>query len=430
MDHFLSHTPLVSAVPRELLLMTADDLLAREVSYALKDMSYNVSRFRTPERALESILGESRFDLWLGDGPEALFASKGALLRQIRLSIDTLGIPALMIVDPHADRDWDMVDQLTASDFLLKPLDATELILRLQWVFQKEAHHAEFMADMAVSTGGQEFAKYVQRDLASRTSQNRSAILSLIEAFGANQAMAGGRVAEAKALTEAAYLFLAMNLRRVDRMVQFDQTRVAVYQPDRVLQTAEAAFALMRTEMEAQIGKSLSIGMAEFPQDGGSFEELLKWADTALSAARSRPGSIMARAWLSEGDEPAAVSRQVLLVEEDPDTVALIGMNMKTLGYELRVAPNQVDALRILDEQVPAMALVGRCQSQRSILEILKEFRSSRVGIGDPPIVILAGPADESDLLQSLEWGVVDFLRKPLNERELQFRITRVLSDR
>lgn len=428
MSQCLSHTPLINAVPRDLLLVTPDDVMAKEMSQRLRDVSFNVTRLKSPERALEAILEDGRVDAWIGDGSRMLAGITDPLLRHLRLSLEALKIPLVLTIDPDCETDWQSIHRLSADEFILKPLQEPEMVARLRALLHREDAESRRYDEPVFTAAAEEFVKYVRRDLTNRITQNRSSVLCLVEAFGTTRLEAEGRQAEAKSLTEAVYSFLAMNLRRMDRLVQYDHKRVAVYQPDRNLTGAEHAFELICSEIGAQQSNPLCIGLAEFPQDGANFDDLIRWADRSLDLARERPGKIMARAWMTSYAEREKPERIVLWADDDSSAWSLVNSTVRLLGHETLLAKNRREVLGALDRNVPALMVLGQTFDARAGLELLHDLHRQCEGRLAFPVLLMTPLADENEVLQGIEWGVQDFLKKPIHPRELQVRIARMLA--
>jgi DNA-binding response OmpR family regulator len=106
---------------------------------------------------------------------------------------------------------------------------------------------------------------------------------------------------------------------------------------------------------------------------------------------------------------------RILIVEDDPDLLNLIGFTFHSVGYETVHATNGAEALRaaererfsllVLDINIPAPNGLQVCAHVR---------RTSAV-----PVLILSARAEELDLLQALDAGADAFVTKPFSPRTL-----------
>jgi DNA-binding response OmpR family regulator len=126
-------------------------------------------------------------------------------------------------------------------------------------------------------------------------------------------------------------------------------------------------------------------------------------------------------------DDPATI----LVVEDDRATRTFLADNLTADGYELHVADNAHEALRLLESKFPDLALVDLGLPDASGFEILRRVRqadgvASRI---DPatPLVLLTGRDGELDRVRGFERGADDYICKPFSYPELRGRIAALL---
>ena len=111
-------------------------------------------------------------------------------------------------------------------------------------------------------------------------------------------------------------------------------------------------------------------------------------------------------------DDPATI----LVVEDDAPTRTFMADNLTADGYDLLVAENARDALRLLETRFPDLALVDVGLPDASGLDLLRRVReadgvASRI---DPatPVVLLTGRDGELDRVRGFERGADDYVGK------------------
>jgi DNA-binding response OmpR family regulator len=126
-------------------------------------------------------------------------------------------------------------------------------------------------------------------------------------------------------------------------------------------------------------------------------------------------------------DDPATI----LVVEDDAATRTFLADNLTADGYELLVADNAADALRLLETKYPDVAIVDLGLPDASGFEVLRRVRqadgvASRI---DPttPLVLLTGRDGELDRVRGFERGADDYICKPFSYPELRGRIAALL---
>jgi putative two-component system response regulator len=95
-------------------------------------------------------------------------------------------------------------------------------------------------------------------------------------------------------------------------------------------------------------------------------------------------------------------------------------------GYSVRVAHNGADALRLVAEEAPDLALVDVVMPGMSGVELCRELKS-RPGTRLTPVVLVTGSQDRGHRLAGLEAGADEFLGKPVDVQELRTRVRSLL---
>jgi DNA-binding response OmpR family regulator len=121
----------------------------------------------------------------------------------------------------------------------------------------------------------------------------------------------------------------------------------------------------------------------------------------------------------------------ILVVEDDAATRTFLADNLTADGYELLVAGNAADALRVLETKFPDLALIDLGLPDASGFEVLRRVRradgvASRI---DPatPLVLLTGRDGELDRVRGFERGADDYICKPFSYPELRGRVAALL---
>jgi CheY-like chemotaxis protein len=112
----------------------------------------------------------------------------------------------------------------------------------------------------------------------------------------------------------------------------------------------------------------------------------------------------------------------ILVVEDHDDTLRSMKMLLKRLGYEVLVAENMTDALRIAEEQPFDILLSDIGLPDGNGLELLKKIRARR----NVPALALSGFGMDEDIDRSREAGFSDHLTKPVSIDRLQAAIAQL----
>jgi len=128
------------------------------------------------------------------------------------------------------------------------------------------------------------------------------------------------------------------------------------------------------------------------------------------------------------GAEGAAVPERlgrVLVVEDERDVAELIRYNLVSEGYEVVLATNGTDALRLARESHPDVILLDIMVPQLNGWEICLRLKQDPALAGIP-VVMVTGRVAEEDKVLGFELGADDYVTKPFSPRELVARVRAV----
>ncbi len=112
----------------------------------------------------------------------------------------------------------------------------------------------------------------------------------------------------------------------------------------------------------------------------------------------------------------------ILIVEDETAIREMLTFSLMQTGYIVLQAKTALEALKILEDVSPDMAIIDWGLPQVSGLELVERIREDEV-IADMPIIMLTAKAQEEDKVKGLETGVDDYMTKPVSIKELQARI-------
>ncbi|MCQ4347461.1 response regulator [Pseudomonas stutzeri] len=126
------------------------------------------------------------------------------------------------------------------------------------------------------------------------------------------------------------------------------------------------------------------------------------------------------------GEMAREVRRRILLVDDDEFVHKIVGLQLGEREYELSVARDATEALRILRTSVPDLVLLDIMMPGVDGLEALRRFRTmpSLAGV---PFIMLTGRSEEPVVVESLRSGANDFIAKPFDRATLLAKIARLL---
>jgi DNA-binding response OmpR family regulator len=116
----------------------------------------------------------------------------------------------------------------------------------------------------------------------------------------------------------------------------------------------------------------------------------------------------------------------ILVVDDEPDAVALIEFNLVQAGYDVITAEDGAEALRKARQHFPTLIVLDLMLPQIDGLEVCRTLRRDAATAGIP-IIMLTAKAAELDRVLGLEIGADDYVTKPFSPRELVLRIKKML---
>ncbi len=117
---------------------------------------------------------------------------------------------------------------------------------------------------------------------------------------------------------------------------------------------------------------------------------------------------------------------RILVVDDESAVTDLLAYNLRAAHYEVLVAADGREALRLARESEPDLVLLDLMIPEVDGLEVCRELRKS----GDVPVIMITARGEETDRVVGLELGADDYVCKPFSVRELMARIKAVLRRR
>jgi len=178
-----------------------------------------------------------------------------------------------------------------------------------------------------------------------------------------------------------------------------------------------------------ELGARLSISAEDLsPLCDGVVKDWMDWA-SILSVVTQPVASFeeMAKPHLPNGgqltEEEKLPKLRVLVVEDDPSMRKLLQTILTELGYEVSIACDGEEGLRVALECQPHIMLVDWVMPKMDGLALTRVLREAKIGRGIY-ILILTSLADEDKLVEAFKAGVDDYMTKPLNPRLLGARLS------
>jgi two-component system, OmpR family, alkaline phosphatase synthesis response regulator PhoP len=158
-------------------------------------------------------------------------------------------------------------------------------------------------------------------------------------------------------------------------------------------------------------------------------QEHVKEAAKIAGAALARSGAYLALDRLRRRPLPAKerADTVVLIVEDDPDQLALADLRVSMAGYKVRIAGSVNGFLQALvDEGAPDLLLLDIMLPDGDGFDVLSKMRRHQA-LGSLPIVLLTARNDPADIGRGLALGADGYITKPYTKNILSDVVERVL---
>jgi two-component system, OmpR family, KDP operon response regulator KdpE len=114
---------------------------------------------------------------------------------------------------------------------------------------------------------------------------------------------------------------------------------------------------------------------------------------------------------------------RILVVDDEPQILRALRINLKARGYDVEMAATGVEALSAAARRLPDAVLLDLGLPDMDGIEVLLGLR----GWTTVPVVVLSGRVDASDKIGALDAGADDYVTKPFAMDELLARLRAVL---
>ncbi|MEA3529097.1 response regulator [Nocardia implantans] len=116
---------------------------------------------------------------------------------------------------------------------------------------------------------------------------------------------------------------------------------------------------------------------------------------------------------------PDAVATKVLVIDDEPQIVRALRINLSVRGYEVITAATGGAALRAAADRHPDVVILDLGLPDMDGIEVLAGLR----GWTSAPVIVLSARTDSADKVEALDAGADDYVTKPFGMDELLARL-------
>jgi two-component system, OmpR family, KDP operon response regulator KdpE len=110
---------------------------------------------------------------------------------------------------------------------------------------------------------------------------------------------------------------------------------------------------------------------------------------------------------------------RVLVVDDEPQILRALRINLRVRQYEVHTAETGAEALAVAASHPPDLVILDLGLPDLNGVDVIAGLR----GWTSAPIIVLSGRADSSDKVEALDAGADDYVTKPFGMEELLARM-------
>lgn len=112
----------------------------------------------------------------------------------------------------------------------------------------------------------------------------------------------------------------------------------------------------------------------------------------------------------------------ILIVDDNPQNIQVLGSLLMAREYEIGVAQNGVLALKFIEDRLPDLILLDVMMPEMDGIELCKTLKKNILR-SHIPVIFLTAKTDTEDIVRGFDAGGVDYITKPFIAAELLARV-------
>ncbi|NLP57051.1 response regulator transcription factor [Lutibacter sp. B1] len=117
---------------------------------------------------------------------------------------------------------------------------------------------------------------------------------------------------------------------------------------------------------------------------------------------------------------------KILLVDDEPDILEIVGYNLKTEGYKIFTAKNGIEALKIAKKTIPHLIILDIMMPEMDGIEACEKIRATK-GLENVLITFFTARGEDYSQVAGFDVGADDYITKPIKPKVLVSKIKALL---
>jgi two-component system alkaline phosphatase synthesis response regulator PhoP len=118
----------------------------------------------------------------------------------------------------------------------------------------------------------------------------------------------------------------------------------------------------------------------------------------------------------------SAPVKKILIADDEPDILEIVGYNLQKEGYEVHTAKNGDEAVDLAKKIKPDLLILDIMMPKKTGIEVCEILRAQTV-FKETLIIFLTAMSDEASQIAGLEIGADDYVNKPISPKVLVSRV-------
>jgi len=307
--------------------------------------------------------------------------------------------------------------QVGAEDFIVKPVDPLDLLLRVEFLVDRNS--AKLKQQKQVGISYDSFLKEVDKRVNAASSGQGTFVVALLslKSAGADERQRA-----------AGSMFLLEQLHRGDVFCSPGAGYLIVLQPNESLPSAERGFETLAGRLMSDFRVECRVGLAECPAHGSTGPDLMAAIKAHLDQAVQR-GSRTSAEGVYSGQIEDLRPPKIVIVDDNVEFLKYLENHLAELGFKAILESSSERALERIRQSNPDLVMLDVLMPDPDGLKILTALKADPK-LAAIPVMMVSAKEDEEYLLQAFDLGAADYLIKPFRLAELKARVRKVLRDR
>ncbi|MDR9456658.1 MAG: response regulator transcription factor [Salegentibacter sp.] len=117
---------------------------------------------------------------------------------------------------------------------------------------------------------------------------------------------------------------------------------------------------------------------------------------------------------------------KILLVDDEPDILEIVGYNLKTEGYQVITAENGADGVKLAKKHKPQLIILDVMMPEMDGIEACEQIRNI-AGLEETIITFLTARGEDYSQVAGFDAGADDYITKPIKPKVLVSKVKALL---